>query len=189
VKAPILEELTYRFAFDKIWNGLFLFGSYNAPTARPVWGVISSLSFGLAHMGNWLPFRGVNAVQFLDEPRHDDEGENEYKSRLLIQAVHVSLLHGFSASLSAIFLLLPMYQVGGLAASIVTHMVTNAIGVGLHSLHEFVSKTMAETKPNVLKNRLVDGKSSALRQNHHISVIKHYYCWRQMIFHGQLSWC
>jgi len=142
VKAPILEELTYRFAFDRIWNEFF-FGSYNAPTARPVWGVISSLSFGLAHMGNWLPFRGVNAMQFLDEPRHDDEEENEYKSRLLIQAVHISLFHGFCASLSAIFLLLPMYQVGGLTASIVAHMVINAVAFGLYSLNESVSKIMS----------------------------------------------
>lgn len=128
--APLWEELFYRFAFDKLWQGFFrgtssvaVLDSSNILQSGWIWA--NSILFGLVHACNWFP-----SNQFDSMVGGEVDGSNERKQDYW-DNLFSALSHSLSGFITAFFVLNPLYVRHGLSASICGHAIINCIGVAL----------------------------------------------------------
>lgn len=124
--APLWEELFYRFAFDKAWQGFFRASS--SVTAVNSWVWANSIIFGLAHACNWFPSDQFENTVDGEVNVSEDRNEGYWGN------IFGALSHSISAFITAFFVLNPLYIRHGLSASICGHAAMNLISVTLESL-------------------------------------------------------
>jgi membrane protease YdiL (CAAX protease family) len=124
VRAPFLEEFIYRYSIASMFRAasaiVVVVRSGRLLTSRirlqtPIWGVVSAIVFGLAHMCNHFPTRGSD--------KDDEAADHEADA----QAVGSAITHCTFLVLSSLLVYIPAYQKGGLGASIGAHITWNAL--------------------------------------------------------------
>ncbi|KAG7367852.1 CAAX protease self-immunity-domain containing protein [Nitzschia inconspicua] len=142
--APFLEEFIYRYSIASMFRtaSTVLFRSVRlSPTSRlplikmPLWGVVSSVMFGMAHMCNHFPSQPWcdDGVQL-----EEKEGETEADAT----AVGSAITHCTFSMVSSLLIYIPAYQKGGMGASVGAHIAWNAMVIMEEKVRDVLLRLM-----------------------------------------------
>lgn len=138
VQAPFLEEFIYRYSIASMFRAaakafafrsgprLLTRSSRLLPLKTPIWGVISSIVFGMAHMCNHFPASAAARSENEDGVYAENGNEDE---EAIADAVGSALVHCSFSILSSLLVYIPAYRLGGLGGSIGAHVAWNAMVV------------------------------------------------------------